>query len=663
MSLTKDKLRSFGFFDIAVPLCSLVFIGFILHYGLTGHGGRIMLATRLVPFGMLTYILIQRGKLYPKAGKRANLILTIILSCLLFFSFVWMMTQYYDILWLRTGAFNGWDYMVAVLGIALAVEITRREHGKAIPIIIGVAAIYCLFGQHFPLGPFSHGGIILKRLISSSSLEITQGIFGLLPQVGLTWIAIFLILAGFAKAFGNLDALINVCKIIPRFFRYGVPQTAVVSSLVVGSFTGSAAANVAATGSFTIPLMKKHGVPPSRAGATEAVASSGGQVMPPIMGAAAFVMCELIGERYIMIAARGLAPALLFYFATALGVYLISMRFMKPLAGSYTSEEFAVRRADVINIIPLIVTVFVLIFLLAYFLMGIMLAGFISVYTLLVGDFILLLIRAGRGDSSGLKALPKTLLAGVICGTQSAIGIAVLLSAMGIIVSFLTVTGFTINLSILLLEVAGGSMWVLLLLVAITCLIFGMGMPTVASYLLAIILVAPALKKFGIPLLYSHFFVFYLAVLSGITPPVAIASAVGSKISGAKFWDTCIEAIKLALPLFILPWLFIVRSEILDFDLSTIPTFFIIAIGFIGIVLGLQGGEQQTSLRDIIERIILFALGFAVLFYTTVNPLWILLLVMLIAACGWRVWRRIMTRPSKVRIEEAADIDNNKKVS
>ena len=603
----KAKLNPFS---VAATVCALIYVGLVVNYTITGFEGRIRLTTVLVPLALIIHLLYQGTTVRKGLSAGLNRVLFWVLLGLSCFSLFYLWFNYNSLIYERAGDFTDLDFTVGLLSFLVIAEVVRKDHGNILLYIIAFFLLYSLFGNHLP-GFLHHGGISVSRLISSASVEMNQGIWGLLPQVGTTWITMFIFLASIAEGFGCLEVLMKVCQIIPRYARYGVPQTAVVSSLIIGGFSGSAAANVAATGAFTIPLMKRHGLPGSIAGAIEAVISTGGQVMPPIMGAGVFLMVEFLGVRYFDLMLVGVAPGIMFFGATSLAVYFLSRRYLTEVAGE-NSEQFRICLADVLKITPLILAVAVLIFMLGYLMMGIMVSGLAAILALMAGQALLGLYFRLRKDASLLRNYPRQLFEGLIAGVKGSVSLVLLLSLMGVIVAVLNVSGLTLKITTTLTETAGSNFAALIVLVTMVCVLFGMGVPTVAAYLMVAIMAAPALEEFGIKPLVSHFFVFYIAILSGLTPPVALNAAVACKISKAPFWATAWQSLKLGLPLFLLPVLFLFHPNLLSGNVKAIYAMALVGLGLAGVIFAIYG--LGNDLWGYVRRCLQFALAMFILF-------------------------------------------------
>ena len=333
--LVKSKALEY-FFQFVCIIYALI----LIVYGFLFFESRTQLILAYLP---LTFVLLalrpdeklQRFLRWRSAYKVA-LPAVVILMVVIGFYFH---TQYMSLLYERAGNYSQIDYIFGTILIIFTFLFVWMEYGLLIPILTFLFLLYAYFGELFP-GFLHHGGLSITRIIEISGIEFTiSGVLGPLSQIAITWIAIFVIFAGIARGFGMLDHLMKVITVIARRFKYGVPQTAVVGSMIFGMFSGSGSANVAGTGSFTIPLMKRYGLPASIAAAIESVASSGGQIMPPVMGASAFVMAAYLGIYYWEIVKVGLLPAIVFYVSTAFAVLLHTMTHIKKSQQNYIIQS------------------------------------------------------------------------------------------------------------------------------------------------------------------------------------------------------------------------------------------------------------------------------------------------------------------------------------
>lgn len=435
---------------------------------------------------------------------------------------------------------------------------TKMTWGWVIPVISVIALAYGYFGPYMP-GIFYHSGLSFSRLITYVTTNFT-GVYGMLASVSANTIVLFTIFGGLMEAFGAISTIMDVAMTASTKIRSGGAQVAVISSGLIGSITGSVAANITLTGAVSIPLMKKRGYPPEFAGACEAAASTGGAILPPVMNAAAFIIASWTGIPYIYIVAVGIAPAVLYYLGIALSVYIKALKLGdEKVKGEMIPQFHKAFGKLLMFIVPIIVLVVLMVR--SY---SPQKALFIAIVTLaalgLAGE---LSDKTIQSRAEALKSFAKKVLGGLKSGAKTVASIAVCMAAMGCVVEILTSTGLPSKISQFALSVAGDNLFLLAILVAITCLIFGMGMPSGSAYILAALLGAPALTTFGVPLIVAHFFVFYYAELSALTPPVAIGCLVASGLAGGKFMKTCFVAMRLAIGGFVLPFLFLYRPALL----------------------------------------------------------------------------------------------------
>ena len=442
--------------------------------------------------------------------------------------------------------------------LVLILVATQMTWGWVIPVIALLALAYGFFGPHMP-GIFFHGGLKFERLITQVTTSF-GGVYGMLASVSANTIVLFTIFGGLMEAFGAISTIMDVAMSSSTKIRSGGAQVAVISSGLIGSITGSVAANITLTGAVSIPLMKKRGYPSEFAAACEATASTGGAILPPVMNAAAFIIASWTGIPYIYLVAVGVAPALLYYLGIAISVYIKALNLGDEKVKAEELPKF--HRAFgklAMFIVPVIVLVVLMI--MSY---SPQKALFISVLVLAAMGLVLTMADSTFGSiPNRLKTFVQNVLRGLISGGKTVAGIAACMATMGCVVEILTATGLPSKISQFALALAGSNLFLLAVLVAIVCLIFGMGMPSGSAYILAALLGAPALTTFGVPLIVAHFFVVYYAELSALTPPVAIGCLVASGLAGAKFMKTCLTSMRLAIAGFVLPFLFLYRPAIL----------------------------------------------------------------------------------------------------
>lgn len=454
------------------------------------------------------------------------------------------------------GNYSQGQIISGAIYLAVFLIATYLAWGKVIPIIVAVVLLYGYFGPRLP-GFLYHGGLSVQRLITYSTTNFT-GVFGMLGQITANTIILFSIFAGMMTAFGALDCIMNVAMSASGKIRSGGAQVAVISSGLIGSVTGSVAANISMTGSVSIPLMKKRGYPAEFAAACESAASTGGAILPPVMNAAAFIIASWTNTPYITIVILGITPAILYYLGISLSIYIKAIKLGDEKVVDDTLPKFKEAAGEFfVYIIPLIVLVIFLVknfsaqLSLFYAILAMMAVGLVKQF------------KRGVPVAAALKSFFRKVLEGFQGGAKTCASISVVLGVMGVVVQILTATGLPSKISQFVTASAGSSLFLLGILVAVSCLVFGMGMPAAPAYVLCALLGAPALTSFGIPLLAAHFFVFYYGEMSAITPPVAIGCLVASGMAKANFLKTCVQSIRLAIAGFVLPFMFLYRPAIL----------------------------------------------------------------------------------------------------
>ena len=456
---------------------------------------------------------------------------------------------------------NTTDIVVGVALLALALTLSGLQWGWIIPLLAVLGLAYGLWGMHLPGEIFFHGGIAPKRLLAYTSIPYFQGLLGGLTSLSAGTIFMFMMFGGALKATGAIDFIIRLGFAVGKHSRAGPALVAVTSSGLMGTVSGSTVANVASTGALTIPLMKRYGFSPSFAGAVEAVASTGGQIMPPVMGLAAFLIVGMTGIAYTNVMIAAVAPALIYYAFLMMAVHLraanldLDAQNLGDAEHTGTLAEVAWRQLHLIAVIVLLVWLLVTGTPAGF-------AALIAVLTLLGLDAAIVVI-GGRSSPDAWRTALSRVFNGIIEGARSGAAVATVIAVIGILIEVLTVTGFAQKLSFWMLDLADGSLISLAIIVALSCLVFGLGLPTSASYFIVALFGAPALVELGVPLLAAHMFVFYFANLSAITPPVAVAALVGANIAKARFWPTAMHAVRLGLPGFLMPFLFLFQPQLL----------------------------------------------------------------------------------------------------
>jgi TRAP transporter 4TM/12TM fusion protein len=460
----------------------------------------------------------------------------------------------------RQGDWLKSDLAISIIGTLLVLEACRRVIGFVMTGICLAAILYAHFGPYMP-ELIIHKGYSIERIATTLWLT-TEGIFGLPIGVAATFVFVFVLFGAFLESTGGGNFFIELAYSITGRFSGGPAKTAVVASGFMGSVSGSAVGNVVATGSFTIPMMKKVGYRPHVAGAIEAAASTGGQLMPPIMGAGAFLMAEFTETSYLTIVKVALVPAVMYYLTVLLFVHYEAKKY--GLAGQ--PRENLPRAMKVIReglhfIIPVVILIYVL---MANY--SPMMAGFVAVLSTvaasLAANSIRWAARARRHPHDdpdrlsltqfGLREFKQTLGA-LEKGARNAVMVSVACAAAGIIVGMVTLTGMGLKFSSLVIDLSFGIEALAILLIGAASLVLGMGLPVTASYIVLATLAGPALLDMGVPLLVTHMIVFWYSQDANVTPPVSLASFAGAGVAGANPMRTAFTSWKLAKGLYIIP--------------------------------------------------------------------------------------------------------------
>ncbi|MEW9052014.1 MAG: TRAP transporter permease [Neobacillus sp.] len=456
-----------------------------------------------------------------------------------------------DDLVLRAGTVTQIDFWVGLSAILLVLEATRRTVGLPITIIALVFMLYAIFGQYMP-GFIAHRGLSLDRLVQTMFFT-TEGILGTPLGVSSTFIFLFLLFGSFLIKTGVGQYFNDLAIAIAGKSVGGPAKVAIFSSALQGTISGSSVANVVTSGSFTIPMMKKIGYKKEFAGAVEASASTGGQLMPPIMGAAAFLMVEFIGGgiTYWEIAKAAAIPAVLYF----TGIWIMTHFEAKRIGLRGLTKEEMPDRKEVLKKLYLLLPIIAVIVLL--------MSG-MSVVRAALWSIVITVVVSGikKETRIGFQGLIDALVA----GARSALGIAAATAAAGIIVGVVTKTGLGLKMANGLIDLAGGYLLPTLFLTMIAAIILGMGSPTTANYVITSTIAAPAIILLGVPDLSAHLFVFYFGIIADITPPVALAAFAASAISGGEPFRTGVNSSKLAISAFIIPYMFVLSPELLMID-------------------------------------------------------------------------------------------------
>lgn len=464
------------------------------------------------------------------------------------------------------------DMWIAILMLIMVFIAAWLEWGLIIPALGAIGLTYGYFGYLIPEGFFYHTGISFDRLISYTSIPSFNGLLGGLTEESARTIFMFMLFAGVLIATGGAALIMKLSFAAVGHLRAGPAQIAVVSSALFGMISGSTVANVAAQGPYTIPTMRRCGFSREFAGAIEAVSSTGGQITPPVLGLTAFLIVGLTGIPYYEVMIATVFPAAIFYIYLMISIHIEAIRngigpaSDMPLGESSELDNMSVRRAALEHIHIIAATIF-----LFWFLSDDSPAGLAALYAsliILAGEFVKKLLKHRQRPMFAIAEFGRVASISLIGGARSGAQVAIVVAVINVMVEMFVVTGLGQKMSHLMLAIADGSLWILLIVAALMCLLLGCGLPTSAAYILVALLGAPALAKLGVPILAAHLFVFFYANLSAITPPTALAALVASNISGGRFMKTSFICVWLALPCFFLPFLFVAHPELIGINAS-----------------------------------------------------------------------------------------------
>ena len=441
---------------------------------------------------------------------------------------------------LRAGDPTSTDIVLGIITVLLVLEASRRTIGWALPIVAISALLYAYFGPYMP-GLLAHKGYSLRRIFPYQFLT-TEGIYGTPLGVSATFVYLFILFGSFLDKTGAGKFFIDLAFALTGSSQGGPAKSAIVSSGLLGTVSGSSVANVVTTGTFTIPLMKRVGYEPHFAGAVEAAASTGGQITPPVMGAAAFIMAEVLGVPYIEVAAAAAIPAILYYFSLFAQVHFRAGRL--GLRGIPRQELPNLKQTLAQGwhlLLPLVALVAILV------------RGFSpmkAVFWTIILTAILSFLKAETRITG-----PK-LLETLEEGARSALEVAAACACAGIVVGVVTMTGLGLKIAGLIITWSRGQLYLALPLTMMTSILLGMALPTTAKYVVLSTLAAPAIVRLGVPAMAAHMFILYFGVVADITPPVALASYAGAGVAGANAMQTGWTAVQVGLAAFIVPFMF-----------------------------------------------------------------------------------------------------------
>ncbi len=469
----------------------------------------------------------------------------------------------------RAGLPTTTDLVMGFILIATLLEATRRISNPVLPCLAIIALLYCYFGRYMPQ-MLAHRGFSVARIVNHMYLG-TEGIFGTPLEVSSTFVFMFILFGAVLEKTGLGKFIIDLSMALAGWSTGGPAKVAIVSSGLMGTVSGSSVANVCTTGMFTIPLMKSVGYEPHFAGAVEAVASTGGQIMPPVMGAGAFIMAQFLGVPYIQVAVAAIVPALLYYFAVMVQVHFEACRLgLKGIPWSQLPPIWSLLKSKGFLLIPLIAII--------YFL----LAGYTPLKAAFNGILVSFVLSWLNKET---RLTPVRIYEAFQAGARGAIGVACACATVGMVVGMGTLTGLALRIAGAIVTAAGGSKILTLIFTMCASIILGTGLPTTANFIVTSTMAAPALFQLGVPAMAAYMFVFYFGIAADLTPPVALAAYAGSGIAGSDPMKTGVTAFKLALAGFLVPYVYVYNPMLLFIDVVPMVMVQAICTALIGVFL------------------------------------------------------------------------------
>ncbi|GIK79450.1 MAG: TRAP transporter fused permease subunit [Pseudorhodoplanes sp.] len=658
--MTAGRLKNPFSLNNLILVFALIQFVWLAWYFYTGRGGPQELVAHVLPIALTLQIffMYREGYLYKWLPPRVNDAIIIVYVAICAYAFWHFWWEFEEIAIYRQGSYTQQDFIVGLLMFLLVMELSRLAHPVLFWINI-ILVFYTLWGYLSPLDFFWHPGTSFYRIVTSSTVELSTGIYGIYGQLALTLIAAFLLLAATARGFGAQAAMINVMRRLAGRSRQMVPQTAVMGSLSVGMISGSGSANAVVVGSITIPLMKRYGLPGTVAGAVETAASMGGLIMPPMMGVGAFLMSEFLGVPYWDVVIRGFSLAFVYYMSLAFAVYLICAR----LLPHDTIAAPKVPLYDQIKTSIFFIAVAFLIVLMGVWGIGELLA---AIYT---AGFMFALLAAAFLYFKHVLHDPlvkdETLLGNIALSLETHADmtsyLTLLLATLGIMIGLFTVTGFINRMGAMLLDLGAWNIMAMVFMAYIFGWLVGAGLPPTATYIIGAVVIVQPLVSLGVNPWVAHFFVFLLSVWGELSPPTSLTAAVSARIADASFMMTMWEALKICLPITLMTFAIFTRSEmIITPGWLQITNTIAMTIGTCGIAYAMFGRIHPQTAIDIVARIGIAAMSAFVLFYPQDMAALAVSLPLLVAIV-FGLWRHSIIAPRGAKAiavhDEAANPD------
>jgi TRAP transporter 4TM/12TM fusion protein len=610
-----DRLRAQLSLSNLILVLGVIQLGWLLWYYYTGRGGPQELVAHVLSIAIILQILFmyQQGYLYRFLPPAVNHVIVAIYIGICVYAFVHFYREFEEIAIWRQGSYTRQDFIVGLLMFLLVMELSRLAH-PALFWINAILVAYTIYGYLSPLDFFWHPGTTFYRVVTSSTVELSTGIYGIYGQLALTLIAAFLLLAAAAAGFGAQGAMIQVMRRLAGRTRQLVPQTAVLGSLSIGMVSGSGSANAAVVGTVTIPLMKRYGVPGAFAAAAETAASMGGLIMPPMMGVGAFLMSDFLGVSYWEVVKRGFALAAVYYASIAFAIYLICIRLLPR-------DQVAVPKVPAYDRVRTLIFFAAVGFLLYHMgwvgtgelLAALYTAGFL--FALLLVAF-LVFKHALKDPTLESETLWGNIRRAIETHADMTSYLTLLLATLGIMIGLFTVTGFINRMGAMIIDLGAANILGVIFMAYLFGWLAGAGLPPTATYIIGAIVIVRPLQELGINPWIAHFFVFLLSVWGELSPPTSLTAAVSARIAEASFMRTMYEALKICAPITLMTFAIFTRSDmVVNPGWPQVWATLLVFIGTSGVAFALFGRFLKSSPPDIALRLLLAAVSFAVIFF------------------------------------------------
>ncbi|WP_277099451.1 TRAP transporter permease [Corynebacterium riegelii] len=565
----ESRQRSFTSRPLAIGLTIFAVVVSLYHMYTAYFGTPPVLIHRSIHVAMILALAFAMYPPVKKASRTKIPFYDVILILLSISTAVYVYLNYDDIV-RRAGVATMWDVIMAAVLVLLVLEAARRISGWALPILGVLFVLYAVFGRAIP-GMFRHRGYSWDATFNFLYLT-TEGIYGTAIGVAASYIFLFVLFGAVLQKSGMGQFFNDIALALAGQSRGGPAKVAVVASGFLGSINGAAVANVVTTGAFTIPLMKRVGYKPVFAGAVEASASVGGQILPPIMGAAAFIMAETLGMPYRDIAIAALIPALLYYLGVIAQVHLRATRDgLKGISRENLPAVGEVLKERGHLMIPLLFLIYML---------------FFTGRTILLSALLTILVTAVVAQLRKTTRMSiQDMIDALADGAKTSVSVSIACAAVGVIVGVVTLTGFGVKLANAIVTIGAGNLLFSLILTMIACIILGMGLPSIPTYIITATMAAPALGQLGVEPLVAHLFVFYFGLFANITPPVALASFAAAGLSGADPVKTGFQSMRLSLAGYIIPFIFVFNPAMLLQDVTAGQAILVAITGTVGVLL------------------------------------------------------------------------------